>query len=299
MSIANCYNAGDVTNHATDTDEYMTRRIGGLIGRTPGVSDYNSMRQSYTNCFNVGAVTSGDKGTCGALFGILGYWGVTAEDLYYLTGTADKGCSWTSLETDPSIVKTAAEFASADFVTLLNTNSGSESAVFAAGTAYPIFSWQSDGPIDDGPAKNENGAYQLTSVDDLLWFADKVNNGGLNAIDAVLMNDIDLSSIESWTPIGTSDAQYSGTFDGQGHAITGMTIKGIDTGKNGNYLGFFGYAGSGAVMKNLTLDGSIDGAVYSTDKDYTAYDVCIGALVACVDTDATISDVQSLSLIHI
>lgn len=79
-----------------------------------------------------------------------------------------------------------------------------------------------------------------------------------------LTADIDLSGID-WKPIGRSGAPFKGTFDGDGHVISGLTIgtatapKSITdvycsdgANKVGDYLGMFGFAES-AVFKNFAL----------------------------------------------
>lgn len=43
-----------------------------------------------------------------------------------------------------------------------------------------------------------NGAYQIESAEDLVWFAEKVNGGDRTA-NAVLNSDIDLEN-QNWTP---------------------------------------------------------------------------------------------------
>ena len=70
----------------------------------------------------------------------------------------------------------------------------------------------------------------------------------------VLDNDIDLSSIENWTPIGASETPFTGTFDGQGHQITGLTVD-----SDSNDQGLFGYVGSGGTVKNVTVSGTVSG----------------------------------------
>ncbi|MBE6216033.1 MAG: hypothetical protein E7123_07390 [Bacteroidales bacterium] len=49
-----------------------------------------------------------------------------------------------------------------------------------------------------------------------------------------------------WTPVGTTEAPFKGTFDGNGKTISGLTIT------TGNYAGLFGYV-SDATIKNVTL----------------------------------------------
>ena len=60
----------------------------------------------------------------------------------------------------------------------------------------------------------------------------------------ILTADIDLSSIENWQPIGGSTNRFTGSFDGSGNEISGMTISGNE------YAGLFGYV-HGASISNL------------------------------------------------
>jgi hypothetical protein len=53
-----------------------------------------------------------------------------------------------------------------------------------------------------------------------------------------------------WTPIGTPEIRFQGTFDGQGHSITGIRIN-YDTGIE--YTGLFGYIGTDGVVKNTRV----------------------------------------------
>ncbi|MDY5941082.1 MAG: hypothetical protein SPJ23_05455 [Eubacteriales bacterium] len=70
-----------------------------------------------------------------------------------------------------------------------------------------------------------------------------------------LMNDIDISGIASQAPIGNTTAKFAGIFDGQGHTIKGINITAAD----GNGTGFFGIIAN-ATIKNLTVEGTINGA---------------------------------------
>ena len=68
------------------------------------------------------------------------------------------------------------------------------------------------------PAES-SGVYQIGTAEDLLWFAQEVN-GGNTGISGKLTADIDLSTISNWPGIGTSEKPFSGSFDGQGYAVT-------------------------------------------------------------------------------
>lgn len=63
----------------------------------------------------------------------------------------------------------------------------------------------------------------------------------------VLKNDIALQA--SWTPIGTDETPFMGTFDGGGNTISGVRIV-----ANTPYHGFFGLT-SGAQIKDLQISG--------------------------------------------
>ena len=91
--------------------------------------------------------------------------------------------------------------------------------------------------------------YRIYRAEELLWFAQAVN-GGQTDVCATLYDNIDLSGIENWTPIGTSSKPYAGTFNGTSCSISNMTIKNA-----GSNSGLFGYV-TGTVM-NLSISGSI------------------------------------------
>lgn len=64
-----------------------------------------------------------------------------------------------------------------------------------------------------------------------------------------LTADLDLSGYTNWTPIGTESAPFTGTFDGCGRVIRGLTI----TSPAGSYAGLFGVT-YGADIKNVGLE---------------------------------------------
>ena len=103
---------------------------------------------------------------------------------------------------------------------------------------------------DPGYTVSEDGRiYNVTSADGLKNVAELVN-GGKTDINITLDKNIDLTGKE-WTPIGTDyNNAYTGTFDGGGKTITGLTV----TGSN-KYAGLFGDIGSGGTVKNVVLEG--------------------------------------------
>ena len=102
---------------------------------------------------------------------------------------------------------------------------------------------------DLGYTIESNGSYTVTSADGLLNVAELVK-GGKTDINITLTADIDLTG-KNWTPIGTSFSnKYTGTFDGGGHTIKGLTITTNDEG-----VGLFGYLGKAGTVKNVVMEG--------------------------------------------
>ena len=106
---------------------------------------------------------------------------------------------------------------------------------------------------DLGYTIESNGSYTVYNADGLMNVAELVN-GGKTDINITLDKNIDLTG-KDWTPIGTSfDNSYTGTFDGGGHTITGLTVT-----TNDEYAGLFGYLGNfgnaAGTVKNVVMDG--------------------------------------------
>ena len=106
----------------------------------------------------------------------------------------------------------------------------------------------------EGTAANP---YKIQNVDDLKKLAEKVNGGEAYANTYFkLTANIDLNNEPNWTPIGTEDTLFQGTFDGGGHQITNLKI-----GKR-EYGGLFGNVW-GATIQNCNVTGEVNGYNYS------------------------------------
>ena len=102
---------------------------------------------------------------------------------------------------------------------------------------------------DLGYTIESDGSYTVTSADGLMNVAELVN-GGKTDINITLDKNIDLTG-KDWTPIGTDyDNSYTGTFDGGGHTITGLTITTKD-----QFVGLFGYLNRAGTVKNVVMEG--------------------------------------------
>ena len=125
-----------------------------------------------------------------------------------------------------------------------------------------------DAGAGEGIAWNaEENRYDISSYEGLLEFARIVNgtppqfqnDSAANAKIVVEKIDASASNPENsdydaqttaWTPIGNSRSPYTGTFDGNGCTITGLTIE-----SEFDSIGLFGYVGEGGIVRNVTLKG--------------------------------------------
>ena len=88
----------------------------------------------------------------------------------------------------------------------------------------------------------DDGSYTVYTANGLKEWAEAVQTDP--TINCTLTADIDLKD-KAWTPIGSgfsSNTGYQGTFDGQGHRITGLNASSL-----------FGEIGESATVKNLQL----------------------------------------------
>ena len=105
------------------------------------------------------------------------------------------------------------------------------------------------GKINPNACPEKDGFFQIGTAAELAWFAALTNQVN-NSANAQLTADIDFTGYHS-TQIGTSDFNFNGTFDGQGHKVT----LALDV--YSDYVGIIRYLGSNGTVKNLITDGTI------------------------------------------
>lgn len=182
------------------------------------------------------------------------------------------------------------------------------------------FYWKNDGeglylavvPM----ALSESGAIEIDTAEKLAAIG--VYNSYPRTGSYALTADIDLSSYDNWTPLCgyyKEDAQpyiydaayaFTGTFDGQGHTVSNMTVK-ADS-KYIAHAGLFSATGEGAVIKNLAvknadisisvtrqgyagaLVGKNDGG-YSTYSNIAVIDSSINAVTTSNSVDTAVGSI--------
>ena len=132
----------------------------------------------------------------------------------------------------------------------------SKSGYFTADAAKEIkVDLVSAGTAWDGTATKEptltNGVYQISSAEELAWFAAKVGEDA--AINGKLTQNINLNNKE-WTSFGAYDYKdensgFAGTLDGDGYSIIGLSGKG----------GLMNCVAPNGKVRNLNVFGTISG----------------------------------------
>ncbi|NDW12224.1 hypothetical protein D0T50_04885 [Bacteroides sp. 214] len=139
--------------------------------------------------------------------------------------------------------------------------------------------------IIDSPDPETDGTYLIRDDVDLRWLAEEVNNGSHNSAGQKykLIADIYIPADANWTPIGTKDNPFKGSFDGGGHTIGGkMNFSGAT-----QYAGIFGNVevASGTVtIENLHVTVDIEGTdIEPISGEESAY----GGILGYVNNNAT------------
>jgi hypothetical protein len=141
---------------------------------------------------------------------------------------------------------------------------------------------------------------------DLVAFATAVNAGASTARwqnaagEVILLNDIDLTGLNEWTPIGfggpstgtpaygTITSAFKGVFNGQGHTIKGINWTYSSESKESSLFGLFG-AISGGTVKNLVFGADGDSIKVTGTA---ASIVSVGAIAGYIE-NGTIANVKN------
>lgn len=308
-TVQNSKNFADITN--TDTKASNTR-VAGIVSAL-------NIQTSAINCINKGNVSFAVTGntTKGYAGGIVGQ-------------TNDNSCVVEGCENYGSVLSDIFNAADATkrFIAIIvgNTNNktctirdnkvggkigpwsdGSKVVAITADnfSQYVFFTPKTQPAIATGNVfAGEALTKGIASAQDFIEFAAAVNAGeslekwqdeagGIN-----LLNDIDMSSVTDWTPIGNATfanvsnkltvtgPMFTGKFNGQGYKIRNFHMHSTVSTTGGTF-GLFGVVGPGGVVENFTFESSCSLLVEAPGKS-TSHGVVAGLLY-----DGTIRDIHS------
>ncbi len=245
-TVTQCYSMGAASGEAC---------VGGLVGCNQG---------EVTQCYSTGAVSG--KRMFGGLVGSdrldrflhdsvgASFW--DAQTSGQATSVGGTGKTTAEMQTAKTFLDAAWDFVG-------QADGPSDIWAMPAGGGYPILWWQLSPwpglPRFSGGSGEPNDPYAISTPEDLNSIG---HNPRLMTRHFKLVADLDLTGL-SFYPIGRADDPYAGVFDGSGRAISHLTIRGV------NYLGLFGYLGSGAQVKDLEI----------TDVNITGSGDHVGGLV--------------------
>lgn len=143
--------------------------------------------------------------------------------------------------------------------------------------------------VFDGGQGTKTKPYLVESADTLQGLSASVAAGETYEGQYIALGaDIDLSGVD-YTPIGSKDAAFSGTFDGKGYTISNMTIGTAEAPTTAAYTGLFGYVNRNAEICNVNLTkvsivsaataANYNGALIGFSKNKTSSDPAEGAIV--------------------
>ncbi len=223
-SQTNCYSRGNVSgregvggflgsNHGGSLSScYSTGYVNGLVDNYGGfVGSHDS--GSYSVCY-WDTQTSGQPSS-------LGGSGRTTDDMTYPHSYSTTYSGWDFAE---------------------SWSSGGVWFIDATNDGYPYLLFSAF----DGGSGTQSDPYQIATVVQLQHM-----NANLSA-HYILTDDINASETAGWNsgkgfnPVGEEMDQFTGTFDGDNHTISGLYIN-----RSGNQIGVFGSAGTGSSISNV------------------------------------------------
>ncbi|MBQ9044536.1 MAG: hypothetical protein IJ112_01155, partial [Oscillospiraceae bacterium] len=102
-----------------------------------------------------------------------------------------------------------------------------------------------------GSQKSDPSTIRIRNAEDLLELSENCKYDAYSRdLTVLLENDIDLTDVD-YVPIPT----FGGTFDGQGHTVSGLSLSG-----DGAHMGLFRYIQAGGTVQDLTVSGTVDSA---------------------------------------
>ena len=302
-TVSYCYNTGVVTGSGGGSDHSLIVSTGGVVGQNydgtvsdcyntgavtaigggyaGGVAGFNGYGAgTVESCYNIGTVRVESEGS-GSAGGVVGY-NQPGSDLehigivtgcYYLKQDGLDGIGYGDDSGNGARELTEDEFADPENFPGWNfTKTWIIDTPSEGGFARPMLRYNLETAEGSG---TESDPYIIPDLETLEFYRGMINAEGdskYNIAHYKLTANIDLGGKENpWTPIGSNkDHAFTGTFDGDGHTISGLYINNGDS----VYAGLFGYVGAGGMIKGLTVEGKI------TISGSTS---CVGGIAGFVD----------------
>ena len=285
---------GGLVGESADGSEIIdSYAIGAVDGETEvgGLIGYNNESSTLNRAYAAGAVDGEtDVG------GLIGVNNATVENSYWDRGaTSRENATGGGSGSATDLIGFGAVDDSGPAAEMTGLNATIEMGELAfydtwmpRDGGYPNLAW--DSPFDDGAdafdalvdGNGDETPYAITNVYELQSIQQQLS------ANHELTTDIDASGTATWgvspnviggdvgfEPLGNNSDPFTGSFEGNGHSVTGLTVERPDK----DDVGLFGVAGQDSAISNMTI----------TDADITG-EWNVGALAG--QNDGTISQVD-------
>jgi len=314
-SITNCLNSGTI-DATCETNNNVC--AGGLVGRD------GSKKVAISNSLNVGLVRQ--SGNTTNYYGpIIGQSQGTSLEMSntYATTDSSRSTAYSGFTSVPFETVSESAVIAWEAATISSNLGDAWTKVDYRTPVLKVFKNESDGRIDvswfDEASYDSTSEYTLYDEEDLYgftWICKDYNFSGKTVklgADIVVnegtasANWASKSNYRQWWPIGLNKANslnsFQGTFNGQGHTISGLYLDFVKSGQfDGRYAGLFAGVGESGTVENLRLTESYFqsnardfGGVAGVGKGkfYNIYNSAIINACAYVvqNTDDTISEI--------
>ena len=141
--------------------------------------------------------------------------------------------------------------------------------------------------------------YKITDAAGLKLLSDLVNSGdAFSGVTIYLANDIDMTDVTGFLPIGKGNFVFQGTFDGQGHVIDNLKMI-LDNDYYYNdgstqraLIGLFGCVAQGGTVKNLIMGKNCE---IKCDGSGLIWETCVGSIAGMLKTGAVIDNCYNMA----
>ncbi len=263
--LAGC-NAGGTIRYS-----YVTGGINGTGSTTGGLVGENKLSGTIISCYSVATVS---PSTAGGLVGkntatvLSSFWDMEASGRTISAGGTGKTTAQ---------MKSQATYTGWNFDILWKINEGITYPTLHSTSMYSVpQNIELSELAGNGTA---NSPYIITNADELNAVRKNLNAYYHLGNDIDLINSLVWNNSSGWVPIGTLNADFKGTFDGNGYVVRNITIS-----TSTDYAGLFGYVGNVAAIKDLGVEN-----IAITGKD------CVGGLIGF--NSGTVSNCYSTGLV--
>ena len=262
VNINNCLMTG-----AVSVD--IMRATGGILGER-----MNASTVSIADSLVTGSISSTGGGQTGAVAGKVVNNKASMSRVYATSESCSVGTNGIGLGTPDGAASVIATAQLRGIKGYTNTELDFENYWSAVDGKTPVLTSFFDGTAIDltGVGRDE---IIIANAEDLVSFANDSKGNTFSGKTAKLIDDIDLTSVSAFPMIGSIGSMFAGTFDGQGHTITGLTIS-----STVQYTGLFA-ATDGALIKDFTL----------TNSTFTGTKNELGAVAGYITGSTVVSDV--------